>query len=468
MAETKNTSYLREYGGRLLSLGYSIIPIKQGFKFPKGLSGWEQINATEKHLNKWLANGFAEGGTGVLTKYTPAVDVDVQDTDIVKLLVAWCEEHIGPTVQRVGLAPKVLLAYRTEEPFTKIASKTYEDMFGLTHRVEILGDGQQFVAFAVHPDTGEPYHWITDDSLADVAHDDLPVITADQAQALVDYFESIIPDDWDVVEQGQTGKTIDYSLSETERVLANSKPKADVSTKRLKIALESVDSDDYNQWVKVGMALHHQYDGDVVGFEIWDGWSQTSSKYNPHEMEAKWKTFKADLTKQDPIAAASILRLARLADEQDECELEHFIKRYIYVEKGDQVYDIQKPANDALSRLHEFKNATANIRHEVPAPTQKEPDKVKLAPVHASWLVHPDRKTARGEKYNPDEKRIFKEHGMTWINSYRMPEHQATQSRDNAQIFFDHMDYLLPKKWNGNGLLTGLLSTSSSPVSAAK
>ena len=222
-AEKHNDSWLGRFGLPLLKQGYSIVPIKQGYKFPKGLSGWEKIKANQNHLNKWLSNGFAHGGVGVLTKDTPAVDIDVQDTDIASQLVAWCEANIGTTVQRVGLNPKILLVYQTDDSFTKVVSKTYEDLFGLVHRVEILGDGQQFVAFADHPDTGNPYQWVTNDTLADINHDDLPLITVDQARALIDYFESIIPDDWEVIDkEGQAGRLVDDGLTPVERALVNS------------------------------------------------------------------------------------------------------------------------------------------------------------------------------------------------------------------------------------------------------
>ena len=71
------------------------------------------------------------------------MDIDVQDHEIVEKLITWCQDNIGPTVQRVGQVPKTLLAYRTDQPFTKMASKTYECYLGFTHRIEILGDGQQ-------------------------------------------------------------------------------------------------------------------------------------------------------------------------------------------------------------------------------------------------------------------------------------------------------------------------------------
>ena len=116
MTATKSTSFLQRYGPKLLGKGYPIVPIKKGFKFPKGLSKWEKITANENHLNKWLSNGFADGGVGVIAKEIPAVDIDVYDEDITNLLVAWCEENIGATVKRVGESPKVLLVYRTEKP----------------------------------------------------------------------------------------------------------------------------------------------------------------------------------------------------------------------------------------------------------------------------------------------------------------------------------------------------------------
>ena len=47
-----NSSFLKQYGQQLLDNGYSIVPIKPGYKFPKGLAGWERIKATESHLKQ--------------------------------------------------------------------------------------------------------------------------------------------------------------------------------------------------------------------------------------------------------------------------------------------------------------------------------------------------------------------------------------------------------------------------------
>ncbi len=448
MKKTKSTSFLQHYGPKLLGKGYSIVPIKPGFKFPKGLPGWETMQANKDHLKRWLSNGFANGGVGVLTKYTPAIDLDVQDLEILQLLLAWCERHLGKTVQRVGSAPKILLVYRTDNPFTKVASKTYEDFLGLQHRTEILGDGQQFVAFAIHPGTGNPYKWVTEQNLVDIRQDQLPCITVEQAQALIDYFESIVPEDWKIVEKGQSGRLRDDGIADSERVLANLKPKVNVSTERLKAALEDVDAEDYHQWVRVGMALYHQHDGDTTGFELWDEWSRTSSKYNAHEMKAKWQTFEANLLRQEPVTAATILRMARAAKDKEQGDLVGvFLDRYIYVQDGDRVCDLSKPPHCCLSRLNEFKNRTANVRHEIPAPTAKDPDKTRLDPVWKAWLVQPKRQAAEGTVYEPKNGRVITDnYGLDWINEFHMPEFAETASRDELAVFFDHMKYLFPNR----------------------
>ena len=46
---------------------------------------------------------------------------------------------------------------------------------------------------------------------------------------------------------------------------------------------------DYEQWIRVGMALHHATNG--TGYEIWRGWSAQSAKHDEGRMEHKWHSF---------------------------------------------------------------------------------------------------------------------------------------------------------------------------------
>jgi P4 family phage/plasmid primase-like protien len=55
----------------------------------------------------------------------------------------------------------------------------------------------------------------------------------------------------------------------------------------------------YTDWLAVGMALHHQTNGDVEALELWDSWSQGSPKYTGSGMfspYSKWKTFRGSGT----------------------------------------------------------------------------------------------------------------------------------------------------------------------------
>ena len=48
---------------------------------------------------------------------------------------------------------------------------------------------------------------------------------------------------------------------------------------------------EHDDWFKVGMALHHQGQGDHEWLSAWEDWSSNSSKFKEGECEARWKSF---------------------------------------------------------------------------------------------------------------------------------------------------------------------------------
>jgi hypothetical protein len=56
-------------------------------------------------------------------------------------------------------------------------------------------------------------------------------------------------------------------------------------------ALGHIPPDDYWDWLKVGMALHHHREGDELGLERWDRWSRSSDKYVEGHCVEKWRGF---------------------------------------------------------------------------------------------------------------------------------------------------------------------------------
>lgn len=63
---------------------------------------------------------------------------------------------------------------------------------------------------------------------------------------------------------------------------------------KLQSALNATPADDRDAWIKFGLALHNDI-GDT-GFNIWNNWSQKSSKYDPDTMDDTWVSFKTDST----------------------------------------------------------------------------------------------------------------------------------------------------------------------------
>jgi len=437
--------YLRQYGGRLLEMGYDIVPIYPGTKYPKGLPNWQHTRATPGDIESWLAGGFARGGAGVLTEHFPAVDIDVLDPVLAARLVDWCHQNIGWAPRRVGRAPKVLLPYRTDTPFPKLASRRFIDPAGEIHKVEILGRGGQFVAYATHPDTGLPYQWPDADELVDLPAEQLPAISADQARALIVFFESLVPESWTPVSDRAEGVAAGGG-----DVWSHAKPPLDITAEQAETALAALDPDmRMVEWVKVGMACHHQFAGAETGFGLWNAWSAQGVKYDAQEMRVRWRSFAADLRSTNPTTFATILKWSKDAGvligkrkPAPGTPLGEFLERYVFIEVGNRVCDLTKGPHVGVTRIEEFRNATANVRHDVPAPTDKDPDKTKVVPVHSSWLINAGRLTAQGTEYVPAKGTLFEEHGLLWVNECHMPAFPA--GAGSTGVFHDHMAYLFP------------------------
>ena len=67
--------------------------------------------------------------------------------------------------------------------------------------------------------------------------------------------------------------------------------------------------DNYEDWLQLGMALHHQGSGDARWMELWDEVSKETSTYNRSELEGKWDSFSEQRgTGGGAITLASIIK----------------------------------------------------------------------------------------------------------------------------------------------------------------
>lgn len=168
--------------------GYEPVPIRPGTKAPRP-KGWQHGGFADR------AQEFAHDYTGLLTRNTPAIDIDVSDPDIVRPIVNSVADVLGcreiDLLSRVGMPPRTLLMCCTDEPFGKLSTAEYAPTDPVINgkpkrnKVEILADGQQFVAFAIHPDTGKPYTWGVNGNPLNTWQWELVSITQAQAAEII-------------------------------------------------------------------------------------------------------------------------------------------------------------------------------------------------------------------------------------------------------------------------------------------
>jgi hypothetical protein len=269
-------NFMAQYGARLLDAGYRIIPIWPGTKKPGRWDGtkwqdmprWTNVDTSHAHVEMW--EKWPECGIGILTGNVVAIDIDVLDSSVAVAVGSVFQEHLGKTdFIRIGKSPKALYLYRTETPFQKISM----------HPIEVLGNGQQFVAYAIHPETQRPYEWPMsyphEQSL-----EALPLVTYEQVlQACEAAYKALPPN------------LRRQRLQHTVIPDKDARTSAEGLTGTLlavQEALKHVPNPDLNwdDWNRIGMAIYCATEG--KGFIVFDQWSRDSGKYNQIETRQRW------------------------------------------------------------------------------------------------------------------------------------------------------------------------------------
>jgi hypothetical protein len=170
---------------RLRAAGFSPLPVEG--KAPH-MSGWaEKFETSDEEIRLWPKTWHLATNTGILAKFTPGADIDIMDEAAANAVEALAREHFeehGDILVRFGLPPKRLIPLRTDEPFKKLV-RLFVGPNGREHKIEILGDGQQWVAFGTHPDTGKPYGWHGGD-LGTIKREDLPYVRREDMEKFLD------------------------------------------------------------------------------------------------------------------------------------------------------------------------------------------------------------------------------------------------------------------------------------------
>jgi P4 family phage/plasmid primase-like protien len=303
-------------GAKLILNGWSIVPIPRGSKGPV-VKNWQTValktkgefEAFLKGTHKVEHNGrtlsvpnVRDGdGIGINTRATPAIDIDCLDESIALAMESFIRDNLGDAPLRIGMAPKRLLVFQAETPFSKIISSSFidpkrptkADGKPLCQRIEVLGEGQQFVAYHIHPETGKPYTWPDDfEEPLHLTPADLPTLDEDQARGVCREFERLcLARGWTKVEDAHE------NTAGAGDLLAVQMPpdESDEEVARVKSALEHISPDcSRAEYLEVLAAL--KWAGWICAEDMARDWAEGSKegKFDEKDFNRDWKSLKQE------------------------------------------------------------------------------------------------------------------------------------------------------------------------------
>lgn len=256
--------------------GWVLVPFDRSTKGPQH-KGWnlrERCVATEEAATK------TRGNVGLAHAYSRTAVIDFDDLARAR---DWLAAK-GITLAALWDAADAVRISSGRENRGKLLYKLPDGLAPLASR-KIIGDGkavlfelrcatsngltvQDVLPPSIHPVTGRPYVW----EYADPMFGDWrspPVLPPE----LVQLWQTLAPESTEPVEQ---------------------KEPLGLGRRELKILLNRLDPDtDYDEWLGVGMALHHECRGGEIGLELWDTWSSKGTKYKGVEdLQRRWDGFK--------------------------------------------------------------------------------------------------------------------------------------------------------------------------------
>ena len=291
-------AFMADYGERLVDNGYAVIPIMPGSKVPGRFSAgeWSPYPDWTRHCERptkpfeidiWRR--WPGCGIGIATGAVVGIDIDILDGALAIQLAELATSMLGDTpCLRIGRAPKRLLVYRAATAFA--GRKRLP--------LEVLARGQQFVAHAMHPDTGQPYVW-PEDSLLDTPLAQLPVLDEAAAMAWLDRAHALIPPEL-------RPRSL-YLPSDAGAWRGPSDPRGTLEAVKAALAYLPNEDLDGASWITMGTAIKAALGEE--GRELWLDWSKSSGKSGlsgkPDTAERRWAGFRPH-----SVGAGSIYRLA--------------------------------------------------------------------------------------------------------------------------------------------------------------
>ena len=249
--------------------GWALIEFARGTKGP-AYHGW---NLPQNVTTDPAEAGLFSQNLGLCHALSGTCCLDLDDIGLAETWLAERGLALGPLVDapdavRIssGRPNRAKLLFRLPASLAPLPSKRPPGS-GLELRCATAAGltVQDVLPPSIHPVTQQPYTWEYGDELT--GHwSCLPELP----QALLDLWRSLM------------------AAPPAERQVPQG-----VDATRIRGMLARLDPDlEYNEWVKVGMALHHEAEGEDWGLALWDEWSEKGSKYlGAESLDPHWRSF---------------------------------------------------------------------------------------------------------------------------------------------------------------------------------
>lgn len=281
--------------------GFALVPIPKGEKGPTR-KGW---NLRENAITTEAAAQKLKGNIGLAHAYSHTCVLDLDDiarsrSFLADNLIDLDALYRQPLAVRIlsGRPNRAKLLYRLPEgvaPLQSVSVAPYTTAEGKKKKALELRCAtskgttvQDVLPPSVHPDTGRPYTWEYGDDLVGDWRTP-PVLPAE----VLELWQSLIAPAHEPREDHERSADDEH----LRRLLQDHSPDAP-----------------YEDWLRVGMALHHETDG--AGFELWAEWSERAVAVDiasREKMHAHWDSFGGH---PNPVTLAS-LRVEKAADLDD-------------------------------------------------------------------------------------------------------------------------------------------------------
>lgn len=282
----------------LWDAGYRPVPIynpgtdhPSAGKAPMGAAWGDEARADPPAAVTRPADARARN-TGVLCDGLRAIDVDIDNADIAHRVTAAVLARFGEAPLRYRRnSPRVLILYRAAA-----GAPPKRVLAGSLGKVEVLGRGQQFVAFGAHP-SGAPIEWRPEPP-TQVARDSLPAIAEADIDALfaelADLVQARPPAPPHAAPQAASPHG---QAAEADRIV------------RALAAIPNIGPPDWEAWNRIGMATWAASSGSEWGRAAWHAWSSQHPAYDAAAANERWDHYRTSPPTQ--IGAGTLLHLAR-------------------------------------------------------------------------------------------------------------------------------------------------------------